>query len=198
MLSVVIQAGGNSKRMGQDKALLPFLGEPLIHRVMKRLEPVADEILVTTNQPEMYRFLDVPLFSDIRPNCGALGGLFTALSSAMYLLVGVIACDMPFASATIIEHACNLLGSPEFDVVLPSTIQGLEPLHAVYRKKTCLPEIELALEAGERKVISWIDRVQVRLLSTEEITELDPSGTAFWNLNTPDDFTRAESFARIS
>lgn len=184
--------------MGQDKALLPFLGEPLIHRVMKRLEPVADEILVTTNQPEMYRFLDVPLFSDIRPNCGALGGLFTALSSAMYLLVGVIACDMPFASATIIEHACNLLGSPEFDVVLPSTIQGLEPLHAVYRKKTCLPEIELALEAGERKVISWIDRVQVRLLSTEEITELDPSGTAFWNLNTPDDFTRAESFARIS
>ena len=83
-MSVVIQAGGESSRMGQDKALLPFLGKPMISRVMARLAPIAEEMLVTTNHPEDYSFLDIPLFSDLNPGHGALGGLYTALSVASH------------------------------------------------------------------------------------------------------------------
>ena len=72
MFSIVIQAGGQSSRMGQDKALLPFLGEPLIQRVLDRVRPIADEILVTTNQPDSYQFLDVPLYTDVTPGRGAV------------------------------------------------------------------------------------------------------------------------------
>jgi len=75
MKSVVIQAGGESRRMGQDKALLPFLGEPLIERVINRVVPYADELLITTNNPEDYKVFNVPLFQDILPGIGALGGL---------------------------------------------------------------------------------------------------------------------------
>ena len=74
MLSVVIQAGGQSSRMGQDKALKLFLGRPLIQRVIERLQPIADELLVTTNHPEDYAFLNLPLFTDLKPGRGALGG----------------------------------------------------------------------------------------------------------------------------
>ena len=109
MLSIVIQAGGQSQRMGQDKALMPFLGRPLIQRVIERLTPIADEVLVTTNNPEDYRFLGLPLFPDLKPARGALGGLYTALSSAACEAVAVVACDMPFASGALIEAASRLL-----------------------------------------------------------------------------------------
>ena len=75
MLTIAVQAGGESRRMGQDKALMPFLGQPLIQRVVKRLSAIADEIIITTNQPDSYRFLGLPLFPDTRPGHGALGGL---------------------------------------------------------------------------------------------------------------------------
>ena len=95
MLTICVQAGGESSRMGQDKALMPFLGRPLIQRVTDRLAPIADEVIVTTNHPEDYRFLGLPLFPDLKPGRGALGGLYTALSSATCESVAVVACDMP-------------------------------------------------------------------------------------------------------
>ncbi|MDD2695858.1 MAG: NTP transferase domain-containing protein, partial [Anaerolineales bacterium] len=75
MLTLVIQAGGESRRMGTDKALVPFLGVPLIERVIARLAGLGDELVVTANQPEAYRYLNLPIFSDLLPGRGALGGL---------------------------------------------------------------------------------------------------------------------------
>ena len=94
MLSIVVQAGGQSARMGENKALKPFLGRPLVQRVLERLAPIADELLLTTNQPEDFAFLKLPLFTDIKPGRGPLGGLYTALVSAKYPFVAVVACDM--------------------------------------------------------------------------------------------------------
>ncbi|MFL7867205.1 MAG: molybdenum cofactor guanylyltransferase, partial [Anaerolineales bacterium] len=70
MLTICVQAGGESRRMGRDKALMPFLGRPLIQRVVDRLSPIADEIIVTTNNPDDYRFLGLPLFPDLKPGRG--------------------------------------------------------------------------------------------------------------------------------
>jgi molybdopterin-guanine dinucleotide biosynthesis protein A len=94
MLSIVIQAGGESQRMGQDKALIPILGQTLIERVLDRLSHLGDEILITTNNPECYRFLNLPLIADVLPGRGALGGLYSALNAARGPHVAVVACDM--------------------------------------------------------------------------------------------------------
>lgn len=196
MLSVAIQAGGQSRRMGRDKALMPFLGRPLIQRVLDRLTPIADEVLVTTNSPDDYRFLDLPLFRDLKPGRGALGGLYTALSSATCEVVAVVACDMPFASASLIEAANRLLIQEGADVVIPDSGDGLEPLHAIYRRETCLPAIKSAIDADKWRLISWFPEVKVHILQPEEIRTYDPSGLAFWNLNTPEEFSEAERRAR--
>jgi molybdopterin-guanine dinucleotide biosynthesis protein A len=196
MLSIVIQAGGNSQRMGSDKALMPFLSRPLIQRVMDRLSPIADEILVTTNSPDDYRFLGIPLFRDIKPGRGALGGLYTALSSAACKAVAVVACDMPFTSAALFEAAGRLLVREDADVVIPDSGDGLEPLHAVYRRETCLPAIESAIDADKWRLISWFPQVKVRILQPDEVKQYDPSGLAFWNLNTPEEFAKAEKTAK--
>lgn len=197
MLTLAIQAGGNSSRMGQDKALMSFLGKPLIQHVIERLSHLADETIVTTNRPDEYTFLlQVRLFRDLWPDRGALGGLHTALSSARQPLVAVVACDMPFASPEIFRYACQMLEESGADVAIPSSAEGLEPLHAVYRKATCLPLVESALDADQWKLISWFGQAKVRVLSSKEIARLDSEGVAFWNLNTPEEFGQAEEKAR--
>ena len=103
MLSIVVLAGGESRRMGQNKALMPFLKQPLIERVVKRLAPFADELLVISNKPDQYEFLGVSLTPDIMPGRGALGGLYTALSSAHQPLAAVVACDMPFVNVGLLD-----------------------------------------------------------------------------------------------
>ncbi|HEY6072517.1 MAG TPA: molybdenum cofactor guanylyltransferase [Anaerolineales bacterium] len=195
MLSVVIQAGGQSSRMGEDKALRSFLGRPLIQRVAGRLLPAADEMLVTTNRPAGFQFLGLPLFADVMPGRGALGGLLTALASAREPLVAVVACDMPFASAALIENMAGLLIAEDVDVVIAETEGGLEPLHAVYRRAACLPAIEAAIGEDQWKAVAWLPRVRVRVLTAEELKRWDPEGLAFWNVNTPEEFARAEALA---
>jgi molybdopterin-guanine dinucleotide biosynthesis protein A len=196
MLSIVIQAGGQSTRMGQNKALKPFLGRPLVLRVIERLTPIADELLITTNQPDDFDFLNLPLFTDVKPGRGALGGLYTALLAAKYTSVAVIACDMPFASAPLLVAAAGLLIQEAADVVIAETSEGYEPLHAVYRRATCIPAIESAIGADQWRVISWFPKVHIRKLTTKELGRYDPDGLAFWNVNTPEEFSEAENRAK--
>ena len=203
MLTVAIQAGGQSTRMGEDKALKSFLGRPLIQRVVDRMLPIADEIIVTTNHPDDYTFLNTStlptvavqrlrIVPDLKPGRGALGGLYTALFFAKQPVVAVVACDMPFASPSLFEAAHRLLVEEEVDVVIPRPDEGYEPIHAIYRRAACLPAIESALDADQWKVIAWFPQVKVRVLTPEKIRFYDPSGLAFLNLNTPEEFAEAE------
>ncbi|MBK9924293.1 MAG: molybdenum cofactor guanylyltransferase [Anaerolineales bacterium] len=181
--------------MGEDKALKPFLGRPLIQRVVDRLTPIADELIVTTNHPEEYAFLHARLVTDLKPDRGALGGLYTAIASASHPIVAVVACDMPFASTKLIEGMSRLMVQHEAAVVIAKSEEGYEPLHAVYRRDTCRPAIESAIDADLWKVIAWFPQVRVYELSTDEIQSLDPTGLAFWNVNTPEEFIEAERIA---
>jgi molybdopterin-guanine dinucleotide biosynthesis protein A len=198
MLTVVIQAGGMSARMGEDKALKRFLGRPLIQRVIDRLSPIADELIVTTNRPAEYEFLNLRLIPDLKPGRGALGGLYTAIASATSPLVAVVACDMPFASQMFFEGALKLMVEEEADVVIAKTDEGYEPIHALYRRETCLPAIESAIDADQWKVISWFPQVKVRVLTSDEVKLFDPSGLCFWNLNTSEEFIEAEKRAQLT
>jgi molybdenum cofactor guanylyltransferase len=198
MLTVVIQAGGQSSRMGEDKALKPFLGKPLIERVIERMSPIADEMIVTTNRPADYVFLkDVRLVPDLKPGRGALGGLYTAVASAASPFVAVVACDMPFASQNFFESAGRFIVEEDADVVIAKMDEGYEPFHALYRRETCLPAIESAIDADQWKVIAWFPQVKVRTLSPDEVKALDPSRLCFWNVNTPQEFLQAEQLAQL-
>lgn len=181
--------------MGKDKALLPFLGQPLITRIINRVAVVGDKIIVITNNLAAYQFLSVPLYPDVIPNRGALGGLYTALSVSANPIVGLVACDLPFASPQLLAHLKTILQETGADAVLPSTKGGLEPLHAVYRRETCLPVVKAAIEKGYWKMISWHNEANVRVLSAEETRQHAPHPHTFWNINTPKNFLEAEEKA---
>jgi molybdopterin-guanine dinucleotide biosynthesis protein A len=196
MLTLAIQAGGESSRMGSDKALLPFLGQPLISRLLSRLAWIADEVLVTSNQPEQYRFLGLTPFPDLLPGLGALGGLFTALSAATHPYLAVVACDMPFASPEIFLAELALIRETGADAVIPRSEVGTEPFHAVYRCETCLPRVQEAIKDGKRRADAWFEQVNLRYMDGEEIHPYDPDMLAFFNINTPEDLKEAEELAR--
>ncbi|MBN1148591.1 MAG: molybdenum cofactor guanylyltransferase [Anaerolineales bacterium] len=196
MLTIVVQAGGESRRMGQDKALLPFLGKPLIARVIERLAPIADELFVTTNRPEGYRDLGVPLFADLVPGRGALGGLYTALSAASHPLVAVVACDMPFVNPDLLAYQAERLVQEQADISIPRLGEGLEPFHAVYRRQSCLPHAFDALQAGKWRADAWFERVKVHEIHKDELLRIDPGLLSFHNVNTPEDLQAAIRLAQ--
>ena len=103
---------------------------------------------------------------------------------------------MPFASAALLEAAISLLVREEMDVVVPRSTGGFEPLHAIYRRLTCLPVVRTAIDANQLKIIDWFSSVRVRELSLDEVAAIEPSGLVFRNVNTPEEFSEAERLAQ--
>lgn len=192
-LTVSIQAGGESRRMGRNKALVPFLGEPLIQRVCRRLADLGDERLLTTNTPEAFAFLGLPCFADPLPGRGALGGLYAALSAARQEWVAVVACDLPFANPDLLRLALD--HGAGFDAVVPGTERGLEPLHAVYRREACLGIVRSALDRGRLRVDGWFPEARVRVLRPEEYAGVPDHERAFVNVNDATELSGAEALA---
>ncbi len=190
--SLAIQAGGQSSRMGTDKALILFKGQPLIERIIQRLKPIADEILITSNQPEDLLFLGYPVYPDLYPGLGALGGLYTALYYSQNPVVLIVATDMPFPSLALYQKQIEFLVAQAMDVVIPVSHEGFEPFHAVYRREACLPTVKQALETGQKRMISWFPDGKVRVLSVEEVKTYDKRVRAFININTFEELTQAE------
>lgn len=195
MITIVLQAGGKSTRMGKDKALLPFLGIPLIKRLRDRFSDMGDELLVITNDFSGYQDLAVPLYKDIIPDRGALGGLYTALSISKNPLVGLIAADLPFASPALLTYLIEILFTSGAEAAIPSTERGLEPLHAVYRRDTSLPLVKKAIDQDLWRMNSWFDQAEILILTPEETRKVTSSKHTFLNLNTPEDYQKAEKLA---
>lgn len=191
--SVLILAGGASSRMGQNKALAPFLGKPLIERVLAVARQLTDDILLVANDAPTYAHLGLPCIADQTPGLGPLMGLYSGLTVARYDLALLVACDMPFLSLDLIRRLIDL--APGFDVVLPRTEDGLHPLHALYRRSTCIPAIAAAVAAGQRRMIAFHPQVRVREVHEDEVAAFDPTGFALMNVNTPEDLAAAQHIA---
>ena len=187
-LTLVIQAGGKSQRMGDDKALLDFDGLPLIQHIYDRLSPIADQVLITANHSG-YDFLKVPIVPDVIPSRGAIGGLYTALEAAAHPLVAIVACDMPFANPQLFTYQARILADENFDAVIPVSPDGLEPFHGVYRKEACQPSLRSALQADEWRIRPWLERLNLRRLSSVECAPFDPERRAFTNINSTDELS---------
>lgn len=192
--SVVIQAGGKSTRMSQDKGLVPFMGAPLTQYVLQQIDGLGDESIIISNRPESYKQFGLPIFEDIYKDVGALGGLYSAIYHASHEYCLVLACDMPFINRALLKYLLDL--APEHDAAIPrlNPKEFIEPFRAVY-KKTCLEPIRNAIEGGQRRVISFFDQVDIRFVERAEVEKYDPGLKSFFNINTSEDLAEAERIA---
>lgn len=192
--SIAIQAGGKSSRMGQDKGLLDFGGITLAEHIYNQIKDNSDDIFFVSNTPDQYVQFGLPVFQDIYRDIGALGGVHAVLSYMKTEYALILACDMPFVNLDVVDVLVSFAGG--YDVVVPQIHPKgfVEPFKAVYAKN-CLPAVEAAIKAGERRVISFFDDVRAKYVGREEIQLYDPDLLSFMNVNTPEDLDAALKIA---
>lgn len=195
--SLAIIAGGQSRRMGRDKAFLKLGGKALIDRVIERSADLGQaETILITNKPAHYAHLGLPMHRDILPDKGSLGGIYTALAQANNPDVLVLACDMPFISTELLRFMIGQV-SEDTDIVVPRAEGYPQGLHAIY-KKTCIAPIAEQLAANRLKIIRFYDQMRVRYLDEAEYARFDPQGRSFANVNTPAELAEAEGLLAAS
>jgi molybdopterin-guanine dinucleotide biosynthesis protein A len=194
--TAVILAGGMSRRLGRNKALEPFQGEPLIRRVIARMRQVGESLIVVVNDPERAAELDLPedvaTAVDRYPGMGSLGGILTGLVTAPTEWSTFCACDMPFLNPQLYQLLLSLRDG--YDAVVPVVDGRPEPTHAVY-SRACVEPIRERIIAKDLKISSFFGEVRVCLVPEEQIRRSDPELLSFFNVNTQEDLTTALSIA---
>jgi molybdenum cofactor guanylyltransferase len=177
---------------GTNKALLRIGSRRLVERACDVLSTLFPEVIVVTNTFEDFQFLGLPMVSDLVPGKGSLGGLYTGLKACTHDWAFLVACDMPFLNREAILHIVRRIG--DHDVVIPKIGNYFEPLHAAYSRK-CLPHVEKLLAKGDLKIIDLFPNVNVLEIPEQDLRQFDSELRFILNLNTPDDFKRAEAMA---
>ena len=142
-ITAFILSGGKSSRFGTNKSFLVIDGKPLIQRLTELLDTIFPEVVVSSNEPELYVLLDKKNIDDICPGRGPLSGIQSALNFTTSERNIIISCDMPFINKELLRFLCNC--KSEKDIILPKSDGIIQPLCGIYSKKI-LPEVELLLK----------------------------------------------------
>jgi molybdopterin-guanine dinucleotide biosynthesis protein A len=182
----VIMAGGLSSRFGSNKALALLNRKLVIQHVADTLSVVFPACLLSTNTPEAYAFLGLPMIGDIFPGAGPLGGIHAVLKYIAEPRAFIAGCDMPLLDPALIRFLCTLAEQGDRDVVLPWPASGPEPLCAVY-SRAALPIIEKNLTQGNWKVRDTLEELNVRRVGEAELLTVIDNLNTFHNINRPED-----------
>ena len=190
-INCVILAGGKSTRFGRDKVLESIGSTSLLEQVISRVDPISKDIIIVTAKGRTFAQLanrpKIKIVSDIFPEQGSLGGVYTGLvnSDSFYNLV--VAADMPLLNESLMRYMIKVADG--YDFTLPRVEQRYEPLHAVY-SKNCISPAESILKQGKKTIIELFNYVKVRFLDAVEIDKYDPRHLSFVNINTREDMAK--------
>ena len=179
--TAIVLSGGGSRRMGQDKGIMPIHGQPLLSSVLDQLRPNFGTVMVSGEQ-EKYAFSGCRVVEDIEPDRGPLMGLLSTLKESTHELNFVTTCDVPDIHLPVVRKMLRAIGN--HDAVVP-VFEGArkQPLFAVYQKSVA-EKIEALMAEGKQSMHALLDRLDVHYL--------DLDADWYHNLNTPDDVDRYE------
>lgn len=184
-------SGGLNKRMeGKNKALLSVGGQTILDRLQTAFEGVFHEVLLVTKDPVQYLSWDLKIVTDLLPTRSSLTGIHAALFHVSTPYAFITACDTPFLKTGLIRILLDEL-KPKWDVIMPVTEQGNQPLCAIYSKR-CIEPIEDQLRNGDPKILNFFPKVKVKEIPEERLRQADPELTSFFNINTPEDLKACE------
>ncbi|MCA1667187.1 MAG: molybdenum cofactor guanylyltransferase [Thermomicrobia bacterium] len=194
-ITAVILAGGRSRRMGADKALLrlPSGGATLIERVVAAARAVSDDIVIVAADTARLPAMTVRTVPDAIAGAGPLAGLVAGFAAAHYPDILALACDLPYLSVPLLQWMAAL--PQTWDALVPYRPNddgkaGWQPLHAIYAR-ACLAPMRAAFERGDRQATAFFPAINVRPLTAEAMQPYDPAGRSIVSVNTPDAWAEA-------
>ena len=196
--TVAINAGGQSRRMGRDKALVELDGRPMLEHVIERVSGLgqAQTLLVSNDHGAHARF-GLPMVRDSLPDAGSLGGIYTALMHSHYGHTLVVACDMPFLSPMLLRYMLALREEGEYDVIVPRVDGYPQGLHAALQ-----PGLHRAGPRANRGrsaegSSAFTTRCACATWTRTSGSPLDPTGRALDNINTPEELAAAKQRTQV-
>jgi len=185
--TAIILAGGESQRMGRDKATLALGEHSLLQRVVAIVQPLFPQVLVSVRQPRPD--IELPQICDTQPNAGPLAGLCAALEKSTTPWIFAVATDMPFVQAALIEHLA--LRRADFQAVVPVVAGHPQPLAAFYTVGALAVIQDLLAGNGKRSLRAALERLNVCYVDESELRAADPGLRSFFDLDTPEDLAQA-------
>ena len=178
-LGAIVLAGGDSRRMKENKAFLPVHGKPLIQHILEQMKGLFEEVLISSSRPDEFDHLGYPTVIDERPGEGPMAAIQSALKAARFEKNFVIACDIPDINLDFLGKLVE--SAAIYEIVVPvSSNNKYEPLFAVY-SRSIIPQIEELLTKGERSLVPLFK------ICRTQFTHLGPNNW-FMNLNTREDY----------
>lgn len=193
-----ILVGGASSRMGQDKSRLTLGGRTTVERIAEAMADIASRVHLVGGTDDQNQCASVP---DLTESWGPLGGIHAALHAAEAEWCIVIACDLPFVSSGLLRKLLELGSNTteRSDAVVPIQADDYpQPLCAVYRRLPCLDAAEQSISNGEHSPRALLDRVKTRYVPFAEISDLAGASNFFFNINTPENYERAQQLWEYS
>jgi molybdopterin-guanine dinucleotide biosynthesis protein A len=178
---------------GKNKALMDIGGQSLVQRILGVFSPLFCQSFLVAKNPLDYQEAQILVVSDLYPVSASLAGLHAALFYSPTPWVFVCACDMPFIKKEMIGLLLSFAGD-RFDVIVPSTSLGMEPLCALYSTR-CLKEVSRCLAENRLKISGFFENVRVARIAEEKLVAVDPKLESFFNINTPE--AHADAMARL-
>ena len=175
----LVLSGGKNLRMGKNKAFIRIGGVPIIQRIVDLFHHLFEEIIIITNEEDLYLHFNAKICRDLIPNGGALAALYTGLFYSSFPYSFAVGCDMPYLKESVITYLIERMEG--YDVTIPKSTDGLQPLHAIY-SKNCMQAIECLLKEKNAKVIDFFPSVRINIVGASEILPLDPYLESFINL----------------
>ncbi|MHB1421508.1 MAG: molybdenum cofactor guanylyltransferase [Bacillota bacterium] len=180
----IILSGGRNTRMRSNKAFLEIGKGKIIEETLKKLQPLFAQVIIVTNEPELYSNLSTQLVRDLIHGFGPLSGIHAGITASNHNLNFVMACDLPFIEPDLVRFMIEHAGG--YDVVVPQVGNYLQPLHAVYAK-SCITPITGCLQEGIAKVVAFYHQVKVNYIGESQIKRYGDPQKMFFNVNTPDE-----------
>jgi len=191
-LSAVILAGGDSKRMGTNKAFLTLDNACLIDRIVDKLAEMFREVLIVTDRGRDFQHLNAVIVSDIikQGEKNALRGIHAGLANASSPASFFVACDMPFLSLPLIRFMSNY--ALQYDAVIPRVEGHFQPLFAFYHRRV-LGRVTRSLEQQHFKITDFYAGLNMKEIDEETVHRYDPGMRSFFNINTREDYEQAQN-----
>ena len=182
----VILAGGKSSRMGVNKSFLKLGNQTIIERIVDLMKSIFSEVIIITNTPDEYKFLNLPLYEDIYKWKGPLAGIHSALTHSQTEKIFVLSCDVPLMSKEMIEYIIEY--KTDKSIVFCEAAGYHQPLVGVYSKKI-LSEIEKFIsnnEMSDKSFHQFLKIVDAEIIHPEKLSFYKDE--IFFNVNRPEDY----------
>jgi molybdenum cofactor guanylyltransferase len=171
-----VLTGGQSSRMGRDKALLPFDGATLLEQIAARVRAAAGSVTLI-GSPERYAGLGLPVAADLIEGCGPIGGVYTALKISQAPWNLIVACDMPAVTTGFLAGLLEAARDTDAECLAPETGAGRHPLCAVYHRRA-LMALQCAIDHKSFKMHDLLSSIRTVSWPAADASLLE-------NVNTP-------------